>query len=184
MTKNGMFETIICFFFPIHSTWPHIGQKFDLTRYSKTHRCKSKQNFGDAKHVVPICRSQTFTFFLLNQDSLNHSIGNKGVETFVPEFSGILEFSTNQNFWACAYIPAPAPVLRQQACLIDRDGCGHESLHSFWTFFEAKALVPCAAGHGRDVCGGSFSKPLASVGGRNEPDPLSCQTRNVERMAL
>jgi len=34
---------------------------------------------------------------------IDHSVGNKGVETSMPEFSGILpEISTNQNFWGCA----------------------------------------------------------------------------------
>jgi len=38
------------------------------------------------------------------------------VETSVPKFLGIFpEFSTNQNFWGCAFIPCtPAPTLLQQ----------------------------------------------------------------------
>jgi len=60
-------------------------------------------------------KSQIQTYF----DSQPHSSisrnENKGVETLVPEFSGILPgFSTNQNFRGCIPTPAsqpPAPLL-------------------------------------------------------------------------
>ena len=64
--------------------------------------------------------------FLYSVGIIDHSRGNKGVETSVLEFSGILpEFSRNQNFWGCACIPSSctsALTSLSTPCLVLRIG--------------------------------------------------------------
>jgi len=51
--------------------------------------------------------SQSDFVFFYSVGLIDHSIGNKGVEIYLPELSGILpKFSTNQNFWGCACTPS------------------------------------------------------------------------------
>jgi len=45
---------------------------------------------------------------------IDHSIGNKGVKTSVPEFS------TNQNFWGALAPPAPTPLIQAVIFEVDR----------------------------------------------------------------
>jgi len=77
-----------------------------VTRYQLSRTLKHEDFlFSEVKKIFFEKKCPTFHSVRL----IDHSIGKKGVETFVPEFLGILpEFSTNQNFWGWACPPCPS----------------------------------------------------------------------------